>query len=373
VMMALASLIWDGVVISFHWTHPPHPKFRLLKYRRFSIFTHVISGTLEIVVGVWAWFEPASDFRTSLIYIMVFASCMHATTGAYQTPQVFGIPVVMVPAYTMMIILKVFFAMRLFMSPLDLTYHQSLFFTHHIYVWCRAFTLTFEAMGIFEEYMYSQSILLAGLVCGPCMFGPSANLLVISGIAIFGLGVLPYASPQKQLEWKKERRMNLYLSPLFISKIDEIRPKISRAEHKRDKARVVFEVLADGDELIEFHDLSPILQTFGVSDLEIQSVFKQTVKKSKHGSAIDFETFYQDLVAIWARFADDQFLNYSAKRASNFQGTLHKQATALAPMAMPEPFLRKRAVTKKDDSLEMQLPRMSAIGRQKTKWDSKAA
>ena len=57
--------------------------------------------------------------------------------------------------------------LRLAMRPESLWLLIQLFFTHHIYVWCRAMHVILEEAGIFSDEIYSVSILFAGVICGP--------------------------------------------------------------------------------------------------------------------------------------------------------------------------------------------------------------
>jgi len=92
---------------------------------------------------------------------------------------------------------------------------MQLFFTHHIYVWTRAFHVIFEEMDVFQEHTYSISILFAGMVLGPVALGPAANVAVISVISLFGLLRLPYWTIEKQEDWKLEHRSNMLLNSAF--------------------------------------------------------------------------------------------------------------------------------------------------------------
>ena len=101
-------------MVFYHLNNPPHPKFRLRFVRRLSIYTHIWSGASEIVLSVLSFVhycnedavqkqdctESEVDLHTLLIYNTAFCSAVHVITAAYQTPQVFGMHIVMVPVYT---------------------------------------------------------------------------------------------------------------------------------------------------------------------------------------------------------------------------------------------------------------------------------
>lgn len=75
--------------------------------------------------------------------------------------------------------------------------------------------VVFEETGTFADTRYSTSIMFAGLICGPIALGPSANLAVISVVALFGILRLPYLRPDAQAEWRMERRSNMLLNAPF--------------------------------------------------------------------------------------------------------------------------------------------------------------
>ena len=169
-LLAICSLFWDVVVLWYHVVTAPHPKFRLRPLRRISIYTHICAGLGEIVVSVLAFVlycdsgefaadglevevgdgrilqeggvgtctETEQDRSLLLVYGHVFCAVVHMITAAYQTPQVFGMQIVMVPAYTAVVLWKAVSALRLALQPSSLWLLVQLFFAHHIYVWCRA-------------------------------------------------------------------------------------------------------------------------------------------------------------------------------------------------------------------------------------------
>jgi hypothetical protein len=112
-LLAIASLIWDCFVVFYHLNHPPHPKFRLRFVRRLSIYTHIWAGASEIALSVLSFVlycnedsvqkqdctDSEVDRHIVLVYSTAFCSAIHAITAAYQTPQVFGMHIVMVPVY----------------------------------------------------------------------------------------------------------------------------------------------------------------------------------------------------------------------------------------------------------------------------------
>ena len=100
---AICSVVWDFIVVYYHITTHPHPKFRLRLARRLSIYTHIFAGCTEILCSVLSFilYDEGlgnDSLRMRITYMTVICSFVHTLTGAFQTPQVFGTQCVMVPA-----------------------------------------------------------------------------------------------------------------------------------------------------------------------------------------------------------------------------------------------------------------------------------
>jgi hypothetical protein len=131
----VCSIVWDIFVVSFHIMRPPHPKHRLRTDRRLSIYTHIFAGCGEIICWCCSFYLydeglPNQDTRLMLTYMCVLCSYTHAWTGAFQTPQVFGMQCVMIPAYGVVVFWKVVCATRVGLDPESLQKLVELFFIH---------------------------------------------------------------------------------------------------------------------------------------------------------------------------------------------------------------------------------------------------
>jgi hypothetical protein len=74
---------------------PPHPKFLMLPLRLWSIRIHVLSGTIAIIVSVWALFGGvygfvSTDLLKTLSLVQATCGVFHVISSAYQTPIVAG-------------------------------------------------------------------------------------------------------------------------------------------------------------------------------------------------------------------------------------------------------------------------------------------
>ena len=79
------SLVFDVVVLGYHATHPLHPKFALLRHRRWCMKAHILGGLLEILFctlaffGSWACMGSLAALAAILIQVptsMYVSACV---------------------------------------------------------------------------------------------------------------------------------------------------------------------------------------------------------------------------------------------------------------------------------------------------------
>eukprot|EP01045_Picozoa_sp_COSAG04_P014299 COSAG04_NODE_1062_length_8500_cov_11.838353_2_plen_289_part_00 len=132
-------------------------------------------------------------------------------------------------AYGVVVLWKVVCAARLALDPESLSRLLALFFTHHIYVWCRAFVVLLETIGIFEETTYTVGIIFAGFVMMPFALGPGGNLMGMGVISLYCLVILPYKTDPELL--KIERRQNMFLNSKWRKHVETLQSEM----HDDDK------------------------------------------------------------------------------------------------------------------------------------------
>ena len=202
------------------------PKFLLRAPRKLSIRLHVLSGTVEIIsfVVVWCWGlggTAAQDAtwrtREQLTRVQCLASMVHLATALYQTPIVFGTQVralhfplshsfshtnlkspcaeqaVMIPAYLGCILAKSACTWDLWYNLNCARKCLRLYNILSIYTWCRVFIGLFGRTVMFQDSLYSVSILLAGAVCLPSM-GPGMMCIAFLVIGAYQLSVYSFGS-----------------------------------------------------------------------------------------------------------------------------------------------------------------------------------
>ncbi|WP_017653719.1 EF-hand domain-containing protein [Fortiea contorta] len=203
-ILCAASILCNFYVLYYHYTTPPHPKFLMLPKRKLSIRTHVISGSIEVVFGVIAFFS--SNPEIPAIIMALSAIIGHITSSSYQTPIVFGSKSAMIPGYIFSIGLHLYSAIHLLLEPNSRFWLINTFLVLSIYVWCRVFYFVFTAFGIFKDNLYSAAILAAGVLVFPSVLGVAGNLYFILFIlgynALYKLIMNPTGA--EWISWTKE-------------------------------------------------------------------------------------------------------------------------------------------------------------------------
>ena len=219
-ILAFVSVaIGDTWVVMSHLIEPPHPKFTLLAKRRFFIRLHVFSGITEILFGICAFFSATP--LPAVIGMVVADLAGHFPTSILQTPGLFGTKEITLPAYYVCIVYKAASAVYLAFNPYGLWPLLSLFLLHHVYVWVRIYYGAFLWLGEMDDYLYTISILMAGLTCVPAALGAASTLGLVLAILIYPKVYLPWKYPnyendvQLQAYYKGESARNLYTNDGF--------------------------------------------------------------------------------------------------------------------------------------------------------------
>ncbi|MCF2150401.1 EF-hand domain-containing protein [Desmonostoc muscorum LEGE 12446] len=176
----------------------------MLPKRKLSIRTHVISGSIEVLFGVIAFFSSNPEIPATIMALSAIIG--HVTSSFYQTPIVFGSKSVMIPAYLFCVSLHLYAAVNLLLEPSSNFWLINTFLVLSIYVWCRVFYFIFTVFGIFKDNLYSASILAAGVLIFPSVLGVAGNLYFILFVlgynALYKLIMNPTAADW--ISWTKE-------------------------------------------------------------------------------------------------------------------------------------------------------------------------
>jgi hypothetical protein len=159
VAIVVMSLLLDLIVLKYHFTHEPHPKFRLSKKRKICIYAHLVGGALEILLGLLAFSTGIPAFSSLVAYPALICQ---APTAMYQAYSVFGSKRVLIPVAQLANAMHIFAAIRLLGDPLNTEALLSMMLILHLYVWARAFYSFLNKLKIMREASYTLSIALSG-------------------------------------------------------------------------------------------------------------------------------------------------------------------------------------------------------------------
>ena len=211
-LLALISTISNGFVLSHHFTTPAHPKFRLLKKRQIALRIHIISGIVELLAALGAFFSPDPAIPA---VVMAIAAFIHVGTSFFQTPTVFGAQIVTRPGYLFANSLHLFCALQLLLHPTSSTWLLNTYLVLNIYVWVRIFFDACQKLNFFPGSYYTASVLIAGLLIFPAVMGPVGNLhfitFLLAYIALYKLVMQPDATQWQALV--KERARDTFINP----------------------------------------------------------------------------------------------------------------------------------------------------------------
>jgi len=294
------SIIADVMVVYYHVMYPPHPKFMLLPWRRMAILIHVLAGVAGICLLVIAFFvpEPANYVRAAAV-----TDALHCMTAAHMTPNVFGVQLVMVPVYMLLVMLKSALGVMAFAYPELFHWALRLFLVHHVYTWVRVFYSIFYRLGVVHSHIYTVSILLAGFAMLSPALGATFPLFVMA--FVFCVAQVAKSILVGDAGWRDEKSIELFADAKSYRRLMEsiiknsppgLREKLdecSNSPYKRSE--IIYKVLQEQDKLDE-RDGIPISSTIG--RLEQWGVSEATIKslcalRNKGHEALDLAMFHR--------------------------------------------------------------------------------
>jgi Ca2+-binding EF-hand superfamily protein len=295
IALCAASILCNFYVLYYHYTNPPHPKFLMLPTRKFSIRVHTISGTIELVCGIIAFFS--SDPAIWAIIMALSAIIGHVTSSSYQTPIVFGAKAIMIPSYIFCIGLHLYCAVQVLLNPESMLWISNTFLVLNVYVWCRVFYVLFSRIGIFKESLYSSSILVAQLLIIPAVLGAAGNLILmffLLGYAfLYNLIMQPSAVEKINFTRESARQtlINEQAKELWVSNYSS--PAVGASDV--EIAQSVFNQLdTDGNGWLDREEATGILKQWQVP----ASFAEAFISQKSQGDGFNFELFYENIWQI---------------------------------------------------------------------------
>jgi len=294
-ILCTVSSFFNIFVLYFHFTHAPHPKFVMLKRRKFAIYTHIASGVLEFL-SCWL------AFTTGNIYIARFAALTailaHVPSAYYQTSIVFGAKALMVSGYLFAISLHLFSAINFYLNPTSTYWLLNMFLIHNIYVWCRVFYFFFGFVGIFKDTIYTNSILVSGLILFPAVLSVAANLLFFGYVAT---SILLYFAIVRPDEKTRARFVNENTRELLVDSNmhsqwikDQARLMSFNEEHQlteKQKAKQVFDALdKNKNGAIDQSEIKELLEQWKTAEAFLKRFYRWSKTPN-----VTFEDFYKHI------------------------------------------------------------------------------
>lgn len=297
-VLAFLSFFANLYIIYLHSTHPPHPKFLLLRKRKVSIRLHVISGSIEFFAAIAAFFMADPTIPA---IIMAVAAVVHIATSFFQTPIVFGAKAVMIPSYLGATSLHLFCAVNLLINPTSPEWLLNTYLALNIYAWVRIYYFMFEKFGLFENHIYSFSVLAAGFTIIPAILGPAGNLVVIGYVVLY---ILLYKAlyPEDTVGYNMQESARLSLIDEEARELWETETLGEQAEQtfesrvSRDLAERVYAAL-DKDEsgCLGKAEVRKMLLSWKTPESFIDAVMTKIAGEDK---ALTFDEFYHSVWSI---------------------------------------------------------------------------
>ncbi|KAG0342912.1 hypothetical protein BG005_002595 [Podila minutissima] len=296
--ISYVSLFFDLAVLTYHFSTPFHPKFYVKATRRRMLRLHILSGCLEILACVAAFY--AKDPTYYSYAAAAFAAIAHVPTTFYQIPTVLGIKAFLVPSLNMVTALHGYFAINLVLNPTSSYYLLSTYMTVHIYAWSRVFFALYYRFKLFEGHRFSAAMLTSGMLLVPTVLGLRGNVILLSTVLLSDIALRLNNNPEFWKAWTTEHPRELMATPerkvvlealitaaevsnsvpLLASKSPKERYAYicatvmtanSRNMSPREKARVVFRAIdSNQDSMLSVAEFKDFLLTCGISQNEIQ-------------------------------------------------------------------------------------------------------
>jgi hypothetical protein len=107
ILFVIVSLMANLRIIHYHHTRAPHPKFTMTRFSRICIKMHVFSGSIGVLLPLWVFFSADEFSGKILMFICSFFDFVFCVTAYFQSPNVFGVRLIVVPMYYTCVIIKV--------------------------------------------------------------------------------------------------------------------------------------------------------------------------------------------------------------------------------------------------------------------------
>ncbi|KAG0364701.1 hypothetical protein BC939DRAFT_28326 [Gamsiella multidivaricata] len=209
--ISYVSLFFDVAVLAYHFSTPFHPKFYVKTARRRALRLHILSGCLEILACIGAFY--AEDPTNWAYAAAFFAVLSHVPSTFYQIPTVLGIKAFLVPSLAIVTALHGYFAINLVMNPTSFYYLLSTYMTVHIYAWSRVFFALYYRFNLFANHRFSAAMLTSGMLLIPSVLGLHGNIILLSGVVTADIILRMTKDADFWVSWTTEHPREFASSP----------------------------------------------------------------------------------------------------------------------------------------------------------------
>lgn len=290
-IVAFLAILGNIRIIQYHATVPPHPKFLLVPKRKFWIRVHALTGSIEVILGVVAWFTEDKSLALATAGVALLG---HVPSSYFQTPGVFGTKGIMVPAYFGVVTMHAYCAVRLVMEGGDIIWLERTWMALQAYAYVRIFGLLLQSVGAFKDSIYTVSVVLAGAAITPFILGPAGMVCILFVVMIylgwFWLIMRPNAREWHQLFEEKERRslIDTNMRNLWIAR--HLHTEVN--DSSIQNARLVFDHLdSNRSGKLTLAEVTTLMQEWGASADYVHAFFHHY----GDSDGINFETFVSTL------------------------------------------------------------------------------
>lgn len=300
-LVAALSTLFNVFVVFYHYTRPAHPKFLMLPRRRASLALHLVSGSVELVASIAAYFSGSAMLGS---IAALAALLVHTPTAIYQTPIVFGSKAVMTPGYIFVIALHAYCALQLALDPASNFWLLNTYLALNTYVWCRVFFVVLRSLDLFRESLYTTSITLSAFITFPPIMGPIASVLFLGFVLLYTLLARrlfrPTAEQYRNLvrEYGRSTVIDPDAKALWMTnRLGDAGVKEAASVDPCEEAyvRKIFDQLdTDHDGILSHEEIKSILADWEMPLDSVQAFLRQYCADGR----IDFNTCYKKLWRI---------------------------------------------------------------------------
>lgn len=312
-IVAIVCYFLDVLVLTFHATNPVHPKYIITLRRRIVIRVHIVSGIVQMHLGVAIYillkfFNHPLAVTWLVRALVVWCALFHVTTACFLLRSPFGDVRIMLPAFIFAVGMYCYTLAMLVTSPyVDLeSALLGWWMITHVYVFNRVVFGLLVTFNLLAKSRYTIAILLGVALCAPPAMGSSIMFYVFGALVVFNAvyvmlmgnedesdGVLYSAGGGAQAAVIKEH----LVAPegrVFSKRMQKLNPKDLT---KRQISDIVFKRLDyDGSGRLELLDIARLLVAWGVpSDVARDVMSERDFNSDGTVSSAEFFDAFEDV------------------------------------------------------------------------------